>query len=426
MDNLLELYRQFEELKHCTKKSDKYDCLKGHKEDKFFGFVLEFLLNTDKKTGISTSKLEKKVSEKIEYEVKSSLEDLLNFLIKNNTGKDTYIATAQNYINSIDNFTLQRFVKEIITKKYKCGVTAKIVGEVLPDLIKVEHQIMLANKFKGELKEKAYITLKLDGVRCTALIDDEIKFLTRQGKEIKGLQQITKALSEMNLKGYMVDGELIRINHDNLSSKDNFKETSGLVNSKSDNKEGLEFVIFDMVSLDDYRKQENNEIYEVRQARLNEMITSNEYIRLVPSYGKTDDVNKVYEILNEVTSQDEEGLMLNLVSGVYRFGKRSSELLKVKAMHTCDLKCIDVQEGEGKYANTLGRILCLYKGHILKVGSGFSDEQREYYWKHKDKIKMHIVEVQYFEESNNEQGGLSLRFPVFKRIRDDKNEESYE
>jgi DNA ligase-1 len=39
---------------------------------------------------------------------------------------------------------------------------------------------------------------------------------------------------------------------------------------------------------------------------------------------------------------------------------------------------------------------------------------------------MQIVEIQYFEESNNEQGGLSLRFPVFKRVRDDKNEESYE
>jgi DNA ligase-1 len=422
---LLELYRKFEHLRNCNKKKDKIDCLKEYQHDTLFTFVLEFLLNTHKKTGISDAKLKKSLIDK-PYEPFTCLEALINYVVSNPTGKDNIVHSVQQYIDSLPNFTLKRFITELITKKYKCGVTAKFVGEVLPNLIKVEHQVMLANKFRGDLKEEAYITLKLDGIRCSALIGEQITFLTRQGKEIEGLNQIAQALSEMNLKGYMIDGELLRINHDGLPSDENFKETTSIVNSKSDNKTGLEFVIFDMVSLDDYRKQENNETYEVRQARLNEMITPNDYIRLVPSYGKTNDVNKVYEILNEVTSQDEEGLMLNLVSGVYRFGKRSSELLKVKAMHTCDLKCIDVQEGEGKYANTLGRILCLYKGHILKVGSGFSDEQREYYWKHKDKIKMHIVEVQYFEESNNEQGGLSLRFPVFKRIRDDKNEESYE
>ena len=422
---LLELYRKFEHLRSCSKKQDKIDCLKEYQYDTLFTFVLEFLLNTHKKTGISDAKLKKSLIDK-PYEPFTCLEALINYVISNPTGKDNIVHSVQQYIDSLPNFTLKRFITELITKKYKCGVTAKFVGEVLPNLIKIEHQVMLANKFKGDLKEEAYITLKLDGIRCSALIGEQITFLTRQGKEVEGLNQIAQALSEMNLKGYMIDGELLRINHDGLPSDENFKETTSIVNSKSDNKTGLEFVIFDMVSLDDYRKQENNETYEVRQARLNEMIAPNDYIRLVPSYGKTNDVNRVYEILNEVTSQDEEGLMLNLVSGVYRFGKRSSELLKVKAMHTCDLKCIDVQEGEGKYANTLGRILCLYKGHILKVGSGFSDEQREYYWKHKDKIKMHIVEVQYFEESNNEQGGLSLRFPVFKRIRDDKNEESYE
>ena len=422
---LLELYRKFEHLRNCNKKADKIECLKEYQHDALFTFVLEFLLNTHKKTGISDAKLKKNLNGK-EYEPFTCLEALINYVISNPTGKDNIVHSVQQYINSLPNFTLEKFIEELITKKYKCGVTAKFVGEVLPNLIKVEHQVMLANKFKGELKEEAYVTLKLDGIRCSALIGEKITFLTRQGKEIEGLNQIANVLSEMNLKGYMVDGELLRINHDNLPSEENFKETTSIVNSKSDNKEGLEFVIFDMVSLDDYRKQENNETYEVRIQRLNEMITPNEYIRLVPSYGKTNDVNRVYEILNEVTSQDEEGLMLNLVSGVYRFGKRSSELLKVKAMQTCDLKCIDVQEGEGKYANTLGRILCLYKGHVLKVGSGFSDEQRDYYWKNKDKIKMHIVEVQYFEESNNEQGGLSLRFPVFKRIRDDKEEESYE
>lgn len=391
-----------------------------------FRFVLEFLLNTDKKTGISTSKLEKEFADKDIQISDKTLEDLINYLLVNNTGKDKDIITAQCFIYTVKNFTLKRFVKELITKKYKCGVTAKIVGEVLPDLIRVEHQIMLANKFKGELKEKAYMTLKLDGVRCTALIDDEIKFLTRQGKEIKGLKQITQGLEFLNLKGYMVDGELIRINHDGLSSKDNFKETSGLVNSKSDNKEGLEFVVFDIVSLEDYKKQENNETYEVRLQRLNELIIPNNFVRKVPCYGVTESPEEVYEKLNEVTAQDEEGLMLNLVSGVYRFGKRSAELLKVKAMDTCDIECIAIEEGEGKYAGTLGKIVCNYKGYELRVGSGFTDEQRAYYWRNPWIIVGSIVEIQYFEETTNDKGEVSLRFPVFKQIRNDKNEESYE
>ena len=36
-----------------------------------------------------------------------------------------------------------------------------------------------------------------------------------------------------------------------------------------------------------------------------------------------------------------------------------------------------------------------------------------------------IVEIQYFEESENQSGGLSLRFPVYLRMRLDKTEPSY-
>ena len=36
-----------------------------------------------------------------------------------------------------------------------------------------------------------------------------------------------------------------------------------------------------------------------------------------------------------------------------------------------------------------------------------------------------IVEIQYFEESKNQDGKLSLRFPVFKKLRTDKTEPSY-
>lgn len=387
-------------------------------------------MNTDKKTGLSTSKLEKQLSDKVNIEPKESLIDLLEYLIKYNTGKDTQIGTAQNFIVGLSNFTLKRFISELITKKYKCGVTAKVASTILSDLIKNEHEIMLAHKFEGKINSPVNISLKLDGIRCTALIDDKghVVFKTRQGKIIKGLLEIKMALKAYNLSSCMLDGELIRINKENLPSDENFRLTTEIVNSKSDDKTGLEFVLFDVTPLSAYYEKECDMDYYTRMILLSQLIPQpNKFIRVVPMYGTTEDVDVIYKTLSEVTSQGLEGLMLNTLSGKYGFGKRSKDLLKVKKMYTCDIKCVAVEEGEGKYTGTLGKIVCDYKGFTLRVGSGFTDEQREYYWNNQDKIINQLVEIQYFEESKDKKtGDLSLRFPVFKRVRDDKDEVSYD
>lgn len=57
------------------------------------------------------------------------------------------------------------------------------------------------------------------------------------------------------------------------------------------------------------------------------------------------------------------------------------------------------------------------------VGSGLTLEQREDFWAHKDKVLNKIIEISYFEVSmNSNNNSYSLRFPVFKHIRDDKTE----
>ena len=289
---------------------------------------------------------------------------------------------------------------------------------------------MLAHKFEGKLTEAVNISLKLDGIRCTALIDDKghATFKTRQGKIIKGLLEIKMALKAYNLTSCMLDGELIRINKDNLPSDDNFRLTTEIVNSKSDNKTGLEFVLFDVTPLSAYYDKECDMDYQTRMILLQQLFQKeSKFIRTVPMYGVTDDIDTIYKILADVTSQGQEGLMLNTLTGKYGFGKRSKDLLKVKKMQTCDIKCIGIEEGEGKYTGTLGKIVCDYKGFTLRVGSGFTDEQRMYFWNNKQEIVNQIVEIQYFEESKDKKtGDLSLRFPVFKRVRDDKDEVSYD
>ena len=68
-----------------------------------------------------------------------------------------------------------------------------------------------------------------------------------------------------------------------------------------------------------------------------------------------------------------------------------------------------------------------YKDNVVKVGSGFTDKQREEYWVNAHKYLNKYVKVKYFEESCDKEGKYSLRFPVFLCFRDlDTGEEYFE
>jgi DNA ligase-1 len=128
--------------------------------------------------------------------------------------------------------------------------------------------------------------------------------------------------------------------------------------------------------------------------------------------------------LREAVLDQKEGIMINKNDGLYKT-KRTDDLLKVKVFHTVDLEVTGYGEGEGKYKDMLGYLVVDYKGNPLRVGSGLSDEERTILFRYADELVGRIVEVSYFEESQNEDGKLSLRFPVFKGFRDDKDEPSY-
>ena len=54
------------------------------------------------------------------------------------------------------------------------------------------------------------------------------------------------------------------------------------------------------------------------------------------------------------------------------------------------------------------------------MGSGLTKEQRIEIWNNQEDYLGVMVEIQYFEETTNQNGGKSLRFPVFKTFRYDK------
>jgi DNA ligase-1 len=188
--------------------------------------------------------------------------------------------------------------------------------------------------------------------------------------------------------------------------------------------QNVQFFAFDKLKIEEFHAGKSVSELKNRFSSLrNDVIElENILITLVPVYYIGNDQNKVYEILEKVTEEGFEGLMVSPLNSFYET-KRSRTLLKVKKFQTADL--IILGSEEHKHGNKLGSLIVDYKGYEVNVGSGFSDLERQLLWEKRDELVKSIVEVGYFEESSNQKGGISLRFPTFKHLRPDKTEPSY-
>lgn len=111
--------------------------------------------------------------------------------------------------------------------------------------------------------------------------------------------------------------------------------------------------------------------------------------------------------------------MVNLDGAVYE-RRRTGNLLKVKQFQTLDLPILRVEEGQGCNTGTLGALVVNYEGNEVRVGTGFTQEQRDELWNDRELLTGTLVEVKYRERTTNQRGGKSLQHPTFVALRPDK------
>lgn len=426
------LYQVCRNLQLTTKRSEKERLIGYNKECEDFKELLLFLFDNSVTTGLDIKKIYKQTTTCDYYEFINSFSQLLDYVKEHNTGRDYDINTVRHTVCLFsDDNNIVEFIYEIVTKSLRLGIDAKTINKVFGYEFIPTFDVQLGTpiedvKLNGD--EEIFISQKLNGTRC---IYWKGELWTRSGKKYTGCQHIINDIKRLCIEDFCInpnevvfDGELV-LKSCGLSDSEAFQKGTGIANSKNETKEELEYVIFDTMSSEDFESKTSGRKYGSRRSLLENLpetfkrlgLTN---IRIVPFFYRGYNHEKIWEYLDYAEANDMEGVIVNL-DDYYQF-KRTKSLIKVKKFFDIDLRCIRIEQGEkGKYKNTLGAIVCRYKDGEVKVGSGFTEEQRNDYFNNPGKIINEIVTVKYKEATKNKDGSESLQFPVFVCVRQDKS-----
>jgi len=423
-----EVIKIINQLESTSGTNDKVSIIQNNKDNEDFTKILYYTYNDSIQFGFSEKKLRCLLHEFVANNDKtwSNGFDMLNKLSKSNI--NDILRNRVLIFLSIKSTEEQELWIKVLTKDLRCNISGKTINKAIKGLIP-EFNIQQAYPIhKYPLKKGTWFILeeKLNGINCS---DVNGIMLSRQGKEISNLSHILEQLNQTSFKGYYFNGELVKKNTDNISNGENFRLTTSIVNSDTEYKTMIDFIVFDLLPIDEFFAGKSKLKYKERLKQLRQLkaeALEKGLINLdIPKvYYEGSDIEVVDEYLDVATSEDKEGLMA--IKDCEWRNKRHNGILKVKKFLTADCKIIGYEEGDGKYKGVLGSFIIDYKGNKVNVGSGYSDEQRQEYWINRDKYIGRILEVKYKEETMDKKTKLiSLQFPTFVCIREEGKEVSY-
>jgi len=344
------------------------------------------------------------------------------------------LITGHKSIEEVNGFIFNnpeyKFLMDLIlNRNLKVRASVKLINKAIPSLIPT-FNVALANKYDEKTKKKVdfkkdvwYVSRKLDGVRCLIVVDEKgkAKSFSRSGKQFHTLSVVEKEIEGLGVKNVVYDGEMCIVDE---SGNENFQSIMKEIGRKDYTIENGLFQIFDFIPSDMFQRGEassgtfSQRMFALESLLLGKSLQHLDYLSQIPvfSFEELDDLTL------KASEKGWEGLMLRKNS-TYK-GKRSNDILKVKTFFDEEYKVVDtffgplryIREGIEVEEEMLSGVAIKHKGNIVRVGSGFTIDQRKHLFKNPNDILGKTITVQYFEESQNQNGEFSLRFPVIKII----------
>ena len=338
------------------------------------------------------------------------------------------VVTGHDAIKAVNNFVVTHakhadLIYKIIDKDLEIRAGDKVINKAVPGLIPT-FKVALAKEYdnKCSWEDEWYASRKLDGVRCLARVDFDgvCTLYSRTGKEFTTLNKVKEAIEATGIINVTFDGEIFLV--DDKGNED-FQGIIQQLRKKDHQIPNPAYMIFDMLTNEEFDSTKGDKILSERLHTLRSWLGGKFINKSILRYTEQSQItdNDHFNYWSEKPKQEGwEGIMLRKDVGYE--GKRTKNLMKVKKFFDAEYEVVDVdfdnhevvRNGRSETMKMLAQVWIEHKGHRVKVGSGFSQDQRIQYMT--DNIIGKLITVQYFEETHNQKGGISLRFPTVKHI----------
>ncbi len=323
--------------------------------------------------------------------------------------------------------------RRILIKDLRCGVSEKTINKAVEKIneryIIPTFACQLAHdsaNHEGKLAGKKLVEVKLDGVRVITIVwpDGRVLQFSRNGKELVNFEHIKEELA-LNANTFsepmVLDGEVM-----SSSFQDLMKQVH-----RKDNVAASDAVLwlFDILPLRAFESDRFDMSQKDRSVWLhnwydNQLYKSMSHVRCLDQAIvdlDTAEGQKLFRMYNKSAIENNyEGIMIKDPDAPYEC-KRSTAWLKLKPFIELSLQVADLEQGTGRNAGRLGAIICEGEddGRRIRVavGSGFSDSDRDSFWRGSNDLLGQVVEVRADAVTQNQDGTYSLRFPRFLRFR---------
>jgi len=259
---------------------------------------------------------------------------------------------------------------------------------------------------------------KYDGIRCIiTILKGQVTLQARSGNDIT--ERYPEVVNMLETK--FSNAETVTFDSEIISSS--FIKLSTRMHRKAENIEehddSLHPVIFDVLSYKDVSMKNHKQI----DRRTFLELLAKDYDLELSYIEIKENVDDLLQFYKDARAIEQEGVVTKDMDMKWVEGSRDG-WTKMVPKETLDLKIVEGYYGTGKNHKFISGVIVENAAGTIrsKASSGVTDEYREILTDlhNKDELVGKIAEINYREISKSKNEVDSLRFPVFRRIRDDK------